>query len=103
MMASCVKTATVAVSGSTYLQLNGATASADGSTFLMPDSTTPISTCPMVLLSAGEYNDMAGTFIATPADAMTISAAFAVLIATAGVFRVLIRQIWDSDYSDEKH
>lgn len=72
-------------------------------TVYIPDSFVSVENCQTLLISADQIPP--NVFIDNAEDAAAISAAFIMLIVTAGIFRFLRRQIEDSDisYSDEKH
>jgi len=71
---------------------------------LIPDYATPLESCSMVLVSGSEYTALSRVLITDAADAAEIAAAFAMLFAVVGVYRILRRMIEESDVpSDEKH
>lgn len=71
-------------------------------TVFIPDSFVSLETCQTLLVSADQIPP--NVFIDNAEDAAAITAAFIMLIVTAGIFRALRRQIEESDIpSDEKH
>lgn len=72
-------------------------------TVFIPDTSTPVEQCSYVVIQGSEIPPH--VFIDNQTDAVTIASAFIGLIAVAGIYRFLARQLWDLDVgpSDEKH
>lgn len=71
---------------------------------LVVDSTTPLESCTMLVLDAGEYQSAFSTRITSQSDAEAIAGALALLLAVAFAWRMLRRALDVGEYySDEKH
>lgn len=70
---------------------------------LVVDSATPLESCTMLLLDAGEFQSAFSTRITSQADAEAIGGSLALLLAVAFIWRTLRRALDVGDYSDEKH
>jgi hypothetical protein len=75
-----------------------------GSTAVVPDDATPISSCTLVALNASEYSQLSHGYIDNADDANAIVTAFVVLFAVVFGFKMIARALNVGDQvSDEKH
>lgn len=74
-------------------------------TVYVPDTVTPVESCSTVLVSGSDANVLSRVLITNAADAQEIAGAFMLLIVGVGLYRLIRRQIEDSNFepSDEKH